>query len=407
MAFCVVASVTIAALMVHVLAWLRFEVRPEIERLFPQQRILVEPAGMDVVFLRLQSGSITEDVLMRLGNLEGVVAVHPQMAAEFPAMAEVKLPGMANAFSSEAAIFGVSTEMIAAELPSGSSFDPPPAGRPVPVMASAYFLDLYNLGIAESNRLPKITERAAVGREFDLILGDSMIGMGSRSRVRSVRARVVGLTRDPNLVGLIVPMQVLASWNREFASGWTPRFIRVLVDAESPDAALRVREQIKALGLSTTMAAEDLERYGQALAVAEWILGGLLAAILALAAVGVASTVAMSARERRASWGIQRAMGMKPGRLMLLVMGEGLLIAGTCSLIAAAILTAGAIALRNALGDTLETTAFFPGDPLTLGWPAYGSIVVLSILLVVLPLLLSAYAAARVEPVRLLAERSL
>jgi hypothetical protein len=55
----------------------------------------------------------------------------------------------------------------------------------------------------------------------------------------------------------------------------------------------------------------------------------------------------------------------------------------------------------------LETTAFFPGDPLSLGWPAYGSIVVLSILLVVLPLLLSAYAAARVEPVRLLAERSL
>src|SRR5690606_13813815 len=126
----------------------------------------------------------------RLRRLEGVEAVHPQMSADFPSMVEASLPGMSADFSSEAAIFGVPESLIAAELPSGATFRAPDGAGPVPVMASAYFLDLYNLGIAEANRLPKITERAAIGREFDFLLGETTIGSGSRRQVRTVRGRV-------------------------------------------------------------------------------------------------------------------------------------------------------------------------------------------------------------------------
>jgi hypothetical protein len=407
MVLCVVASVTIAALVLHVIAWLRFDVRPEVERLFPRQRIIVEPAAMDVAFLRLQAGSLNDETVDRLRRMEGVAAVHPQMTTDFPAMASAGLPGMSGAFESEAAIFGVPESLVAAELPPGTQFRATDPNQPVPVLVSAYFLDIYNLGIAEANRLPKLSERAAIGLNMEFLLGETTIGMGSRAQTATVRGRIIGLTHDPNLMGLVVPLDVMANWNRHMNRDYQPRYIRIMVDAESPAAALALKEQIDAMGLRTTMAAEDLERYGQGITAAELTLAGLLVAILSLAGVGIGSTVAMSTRERRAAWGIQRAMGMKPATLVMLVASEGILIGAICGGIAATLCAIIAAWSRNQFGEVLDTLAFLPGDPLALGLVAYGGIAVLCAVLVVLPLAISALLAARQEPIRLLGERSL
>jgi hypothetical protein len=214
---------------------------------------------MDVAFLRLETGRLDAAAVQRLLALDGVEAVYPQAPVQFPISAEGGIGGMT--YASDIVVHGAPAGLIARELGDPARFAwNPRSGEPVPVAASAYFLDLYNIGLAESAGLPKLARSAAIGRTFELILGQSSVGLGSAGTPRRVQARIVALVADPNLVGMVAPLDVVEAWNREFAPRKPQTYTRVHVDAASAMEVPALRAAIEAQGFTVTAAGERLDQ---------------------------------------------------------------------------------------------------------------------------------------------------
>ncbi|MGH7675662.1 MAG: FtsX-like permease family protein, partial [Gemmatimonadales bacterium] len=122
-----------------------------------------------------------------------------------------------------------------------------------------------------------------------------------------------------------------------------------------------------------------------------WSLGGFAAVALALAAIGVYGVVAYSVGQRRREVALRLALGADAGRVLGLILREGM----TLVAIGAAIGVASALALGNTLASLLFRVA--PRDPVSLG-----GVLVLLLGVAAAAILLPARRAARVEPMQAL-----
>ncbi|MCB2156014.1 FtsX-like permease family protein [bacterium] len=405
---CAALSCAIGGLALAALFYLRSEVRPQIESLFPEERLVVRRPDVDVSILKLQFGKITDEIVAQIEAIPEVERVSPQMPAQFPIMAEMTIGRLDASYASDVVLHGVPAELIQDELPRDADFSwDPESGDPVPVAVSAYFLDLYNLGLAEGVGLPKLSPNAARNREFTLMLGESTLGFSKGESPKFVRAKIVGLTKNPLLVGLVAPIDVVRRWNAEFNPGQPASYAILHVDVRRPEDALAVRDRLMAMGLRVDWAAEDLQRFQRMITTAELVLFAVAAVILALTSVGIFSTVAMSTRERRAAWGLHRATGLGPWSLLGLVLAEGAILGVLSAVIGGAMAWGVAAALQSAAGEYLANLSFIPGQPFALGVETYAAILILALGLILVPTLLFALPACRAEPTRLLERRSL
>lgn len=406
--FCTAVGCLAAALALHVVLYLQRDVRPFLAEMFPPQRLVVRPGEANLLFFNMQTGKLTNEVADRLLATPGVQHVAGQMAAEFPAMAEVMLgPGDDVAFVSDAVLYGVPRDLIADSLPRGATFDWAPGDpEPVPVAASMFFLDLYNVGLAEGAGLPRFSKSAIIGRELDLVLGESSVGVGGTGRPERVRAKVVGLTTDPALVGLCVPLELMGAWNERQRTAWTPRYSALHVDAATPEDAARLRDVWRAEGWRVEWSGERLAQAQSMARGIEALVAGAAAAIVLLALVAIVSTVAVAGRERRAAWGLQRATGMTPLQLASLVVGEHLLLALAASGLACGALLLLARVAHDRLAEMLAATATVPGDPLAVAPEVYAATLAFAVVVLVVPLMAQLVPALRRSPMALLAERS-
>ncbi len=154
--------------------------RPALEKLFPERKLIVRPPALRLSLVKVETQRITDDTLERLRVLPGVGRVDPQMPATFPLHAEGKFGPMPEPIVTEIVVHGVPRDLVADSIPESESFEwTLEEVRPCPVVVSSYFLDLYNLGISESNRLPKLNESALRGKTFTLVLGESVIATGA------------------------------------------------------------------------------------------------------------------------------------------------------------------------------------------------------------------------------------
>lgn len=403
---CAALACGVCGIALHGLRYVRAELRPHIESLFPEERLVVRPGEVDVAFFRMKTKGIDDAALETMRAMEGVARVAPQMTATFPVTAEISIGRLGFDFTTDVVIFGVPAELIARDLPANVAFAHDAAGeRPVPVAVSAYFLDMYNLGLAEGSNLPKMSAAAAIGREFDLVLGESSLGLASRGEPRRVRARIVGLVRDPLLTGLVVPLETMRAWNAEFTEG-APSYGLVHLDVADADASKAVAARLAEMGLRTEASADTLARFAGIATGVELALAAFMAIVLALAATAMLSVAAMAARERRAVWGLQRAAGLPRGILLSLVAGEGAILAVPASLLACALAGAAIVGARAVAGPLVDSLAILPASPLRIDALAMAGTVLLCAMLVAAPLVLFAMPALRREPADLLALRA-
>ncbi len=403
---CTAVSCGICGLSLHGLAWLRFDLRPHLERLFPEERIVVRPAEMDVAFFRMETKGIDDAAVGAVRAMPEVVRVLPQMTASFPVLAEISIGRLDLEFTTDVVIFGVPREMIAADLDNGAAFETAFPDGVVPVAVSAYFLDMYNLGIAEGSNLPKLGRNAAIGREFDLIPGQSYIGAPAPGGSRRIRARIVGLTTSPNLTGLVIPLEVMREWNAEFGGENATPYGMLHVDVESAEDAPAVLGRIAELGLRASRSDESLERFGGLVTGLEALLAAGVAIVLALTSVGIFSTAAASFHERRPVWGLRRASGLGGATLTMLLLGEALALAFLGGAFGAALATGALLGLEAFFGGWTAELAILPSDPLAMTLAAPAGAILLAVPLLTLPALLFARSVMRREPVDLLAQRS-
>ncbi len=406
--FCVALSSMLAGLALHAIFYLRFEVRPHLLKLFPEERLVVRPGDLDIAFFKFETGKLSEPVRAEIEAMPDVAHVYPQMSADFPVMAEMRIGRMDLDYSSDVIIFGVPGELIASDLPKGTEFTYTSDRRgPVPVAVSAYFLDMYNMGLAESADLPKLSASAAIGREFDLTLGASSLGLAGTETPRTIRAKIVGLTQNPMLVGLVVPLEAMKEWNATYKPNEPIVYSVLHVDMRDPEAVSHVRETLVKKGFRVSTASDNLERLRKVVGGIEGFLFGAMILILALASVGILTTVAMSARERRPAWGLARATGLTPGAMLGLAVSEAIIVAFFAAFVAVAGYDVALIAVRHFAGEAISTSQILPGNPLAYQGAVALAINGLALAMVVIPTIVFAWPNVRNEPVELLARRSL
>jgi len=362
-----VAGVAVAAAvwMAAVAAvWLvRVEIAPRIETIFPANRLVARPAAAPLLMFDIGPARLSEATARAIEGWPGVAAVARQAAITFPLRAEINLLG--NALQTDAIVNGVDPSLVAAELPDPGAFayssDP---AAPVPVVASRYFLDMYNLGYAESEGLPRVNESAVVGRHFQLILGES-VSSGPREKKRIAQCRVVGLTRNVQLIGLVVPIEYAREWNAWHrgagAASAREGYTALHVSVRSAEAYAEVESRLRAEGMQVESARDLLERARLMLAliVGGATAGGLL--VVALAGFNLWNTFTLNLIQRRREIAVLRALGATPGQVFAVFGAEALALAAAgCALGGGAIATL-VLAARGRLPDLPEAFDFLDG----------------------------------------------
>lgn len=340
-------------------------VQAHLKDLFPAERVLLRPRALSLIWLQVETTTITPATVQAVRALPGVVRVSPEATIRFPISAEGTLMG--NTLRTEVSVTGVEGWLLGDDEPTSFTYNPA-SGRPMPAVLSQYFLDLYNMSYAESNSLPKLTPFAVVGRNFNLILGESTIMSRNMGQMpREVPCRIVGLSRNPDLLGLAFPLEAVEDLNRQY--GLKNKKYRTLhVELESPEAVDAIRDNLKALGLKVL----DRNTHWKRLSVIVRLVGfgfvGLGGLVFVLALAYMTSSVNGMLSRRRREMAVLRAVGASSAQVALLLAVEIALAGGLG--VGAGI---GAVAVAMAFVDRwyqvfITGWTFLPADLFAVPW---------------------------------------
>jgi len=327
------ATIAVAVAVFHLTAGfalaLRSEMLAKLEAIFPERSLVVRARSVELGPLAFSASllapRLTPQTVQRIAALPGVEAVWPQMALEMPAMAVGTLAGYEG--STDVVLYGVPRDLVAPDVVGARGFYyADPATTTVPVIVPRYFVDMFNLGLAESYKLPKLTDKAVVGRHFTLFLGDSLLlPETDSSRVRKVRCEIVGLTRNPSLMGLLVPIEYVRRFNRWHQGGGAQeRYVQVHVVLRRTADYDEVVKKIESFGLQVEGRRETARRLRLVVNGAALVSLVFGLAVLALALVNIVNTFALIMLERRGEIGLLRAVGATRRATMALLAAESL-----------------------------------------------------------------------------------
>jgi putative ABC transport system permease protein len=337
----------------------------------PERILSARRAHMDVGPLRIQGKPITEAEVERLRALEEVKSVWPQIPITFPIHAEGELLGVH--LSTDVVVNGVAPALARGDVAPGKTFAfDPEAPEPVPVLVSRYVMDLYNLGYAEANGLPKLSEAFVIGRTFRIVLGQStMPVLGDDPEARAVECVVVGLTGNPSLLGVTMPAGHVAAFNREFSAADEPQYNALHIELREVDGLERVEEELREMSLRPDSQRELLRRLQFFLRILLLTILVFSALVLTVAMCNVANTFSLILLQRRFEIGLLRAVGATRGSVVRLFLTETAALGaagGAFGAVVAFCVTAG---VNHLCRSYLPPLSLLPADQqvLIFGWP--------------------------------------
>jgi len=375
---------------------------------FPIDQVELEPPrASDPGLLGLLTGGgeptgIPEADVARLAAAPGAKAVFPKLRFAFPASAR----GGKEIFgydvgASEMIGDGIDPALARLDLATPASFVDPmdrpgppcdddagctapqycerpnePAGEkgrcsdPVPAVISRYVLELFDKSIAPAHNLPPIGEtlvRRAEGVSFNLRLGESLLGRAKQGAPRTVRARIVGVSRRAVDLGLTLPLSVVRRWNREYAGAKAAdRYSSVVVQVERGGATA----DIVALGAAMRLEPHDTRARDVSVLVSGVmaLLSLVAGIILVMSASNIAHTFRVMVGERRAEIGLYRAVGASSRDVGSWMMALALVVGvagGAVGLVAARALALAtdAVAARKLPDFPFKPDTFFAWPP--------------------------------------------
>ncbi len=315
----------------------------------PAGQLRVTPVTVSIGPVRLSLGKagarLDDERVAQLGAIDGVVAVHPQVFADFPATARIDLGGVGLA--TDVVLEGLTAEQLAGDVAPAEFSWTPGQAEPVPLVFSQQLLVLYNAGFAPGRGLPRLSERALLGMEATATLGSG----GDRRRQR---ARVVAISSDVAPAGATVPASFVRAMSEALGGAvpdWTSARL-VLADDADPSAVRRAAED---LGLRVD---DEGGLQGARDAVALLQTGGRWAAglLFGTAAALLALVLATRLEGRRRSLDALQVAGLSSGG------GAAVVATETAAVATAGVVAAGALAwlagaaLEGALEEAFLTT---------------------------------------------------
>lgn len=361
----IAVGVAIFHLMAALSLVLRTDVLDKIETIFPERSLIVRQRSVEIGPLAfspdLLMPQITTATVERIAALAEVESVWPQLPLTVPAMAVGNLMGYEG--KTDIVIYGIPGELVEHEVagPRGFTYADPSTAT-MPVMVSRFFIDMFNLGLAESQGLPKLTDKAVVGRGFDLLLGQSLLEVNPDLRnVRKIRCEIVGLTQNPTLLGAVAPIEYVRKFNRWYLGDRAREtYPQVHVMVRSPEDVDVAAEKIETMGLRVEGRRETAQRLRLAVNGAAVILLLFGLAVLAMAIVNIINTFALIMIERRDEIGLLRAVGATRRVAMGLLLAESFVIGLAGGTIGSGAAWGAARLLNRALREWLPRFSLSP-----------------------------------------------
>jgi hypothetical protein len=367
-------------LLADVGAALRFRVGAQLERVFPDERLRLEAGRAALGPIAIESKTITPAVVAELRRRPDVMEVLPIEPARVPVCVTGSLFG--QDLASDAVIHGVPRALVADALGPGVEWRMPSSpDEACPLVASRYFLDLYNLGLARSSGLPLLNPDYVIGKHLQIVWGRSSVMPAPASmQAGSMRAEIVGLSSDPALVGLAIPDDAVRSINKQYGNLAEPSYVELVVRLRSGKDAERFLADVTGMGLVLS-SGEMLGRQVKfAVGLAGWVLIGLALAVFALGMMTFYLLFAMIFHARRPDLARLRAMGMGAAPLLGLAVGEVGVMA-LAAVLAAGVMNYAVMTQANALAlKWLNGQSWLPPNVLapSVGWLALTSLVILA-----------------------------
>ncbi|MBN1867972.1 ABC transporter permease [Candidatus Sumerlaeota bacterium] len=346
-----------------------------LESLFPEQRVVLRPKALNVIWLQVETVTITPRTVEAVRRLPGVRRVSPEATIRFPISAEGSLLG--NVLRTDITVSGVEPWVVGDnEVPPVFSAYDPRAAKEIPSILSAYFLDLYNTALAESNHLPKLSPAAVVGRDFTLILGESTVhplkeepdsAADSAPGLRLEPCRIAGLSRNPDLLGLLIPLAAVETFNRWY--GYGDRLYRAIhAEVDSPQALEAIREDLDKLGLAVfdRMGPWRKVLVGVEIGAAAFVSLGALVFGLAIAYMLSSLTLLLSERGREIA--LFQALGATRRQVALLLVSEIAVTAALGVVVGLGAAVGIAAAIEHGYQVWRETRAFLPETLFAVSW---------------------------------------
>jgi putative ABC transport system permease protein len=354
------------------LAWgVQFGILPKIKEAMPEKLISARRMNVDIGPLRLPTALITEAEAQRIREMDEVEAVWPQIPISFPIRAEGELIGVR--LSTDVVVNGIEPALAEDDVAPGKTFsyDPDPS-KNVPVIASKYLLDLYNLGYAEANSLPKLSESFIIGRHFQLVLGQSTLpALGNDPDARSVRCEVVGLTANPSLLGVVIPSEYVAQYNREFKGTERQEYNALHIKLRDVSGLEAVETELAKLKLQPDSKRELLRRLQFFLGILLVVVILFSALVLVVAFSNVVNVFSLILLQRRFEIGLLRAVGLTRWGVMRLFLGEAGLIGLAGGILGAIAALAISMTVNHLCQSYLPPLSILPEgqDILVFNWP--------------------------------------
>lgn len=329
----------------------------ELEKASPLNQITVRPSTKDtgiVSFLtKSDKGKISEETVTQLSKLPNVKNIHREIQFKNFSSLEINLLGLS--LQTDTMVFGLPQDFIQADIKSTSNWQNPQ--EPYPALIPRRLLDLYNVTIASTQNLPKISEEKLLGKEILLYPNRSTFFPFASGKSQPLPLEIAGFSDKINLLGVTLPYSTVEDLNQEFFPGTTPTYTELYVETTDASVTAATAKAIEALGFSTQYYQKNLADIEAKLTYLSLSLGIISAIIILTAAISIISTFLGTIAERRREIGLLRALGATRYHIKKLILLEAGLIGISGAVLGTAIgLISSHFLSQYALSKLTDTT---------------------------------------------------
>lgn len=362
----------------------------------PVGYVKVEGRSLDVGLFSLRGlgAGLDADTLTRLESIEGVEAVFPVKSSAVPLRAGGGAELLGRNVRTDVFATGVAPALVNEDVAPRFEFSHRDDGT-VPVVVSGRLLELYNSTVAPVLNKPRLSREAALGFQFELLIGTSVTrGSLPGGRIERRVAEVVGLSDRANLAGITVPLETVEAWAKAFdvKAPITGAWVKV----ERPQLVGQVAEAVEQAGLRVDRTPKLI---GWALAVALGVGGIVAALVVGLAVLAIALAFRLMVAQRRTDLAILRALGATRRRILGLVLGQAFAAGTAGALLGLAVGTGLAFAGQAVLERLLEGSSIAVEGWLAFPPSAFAAGLVIGWVASFLGAIGPAWSAARADPV--------
>ena len=265
-------------------------------------RIRASATNMTVGPLSM-GGDISPGTYEAAKAIPGIEAAYRQ--AHFPEPCSANAEYMGKSLWTDLVLEMVDTKQVEGDVESGYEFKDPGPGKDIPLIMPRYILDLVNSGIVVNTDLPQISESAVIGKHATIYLGSSSF---KRGPARPIRCVIVGVSDQIGEGGPAIPYDAGLRLTRE-----APRMYALTLKMHDPKDTAEVVVAMQRLGLRAPRL-EIAERVNSMATLLRLLALLLPGAILAVTAIGLASTLELQVSKERQLIALYRALGATSGQ---------------------------------------------------------------------------------------------